>query len=563
MRNAYDLVRGCFAVDGARTPWFFQAAGLKQYLLSGPDGTLLLPDGTTSRSPSPAAIWKLSGVGPNTLRLASGVSKSFVRTQGCVAYPEAAPGATGTPFRSRGRRVKGFADIHFHPTADLRAGGRVLHGQTFSPLGIPVALGGDADDHGPEGALDVTGLLLRGGPVGTAGWPTFADWPTYDTNTHQQVYWTWLQRMYLAGLRLAVAQLVEDAPLCNIEPLKSHSCDEGDTIALEAQRMRALQDYVDAQSGGPGRGWLRLVTSSAQARRVIRSGRLAVLLGVESSNPFGCSQVAGVPQCDRDDVDRGMARFQALGIRTLFVEHWVDNAFGGAALEEGTKGTFISAMQVTSTGQPFTTGACPSPEQGASCNVKGLTDLGRYAVGKLFAAHIMIEADHLSEPAREEVLALADRAGVPVLSSHTDTGGLWTHANLRRLYAGGGLATATRDVTSKLPERILRFAADGAPAVPLGTDTGGFADLPAADPSVPKLTYPFRLNRVTFTRQVSGSRTFDLNTDGVAHYGLFADQLAQMRAQPRGVEAFNVLMHSAEAYLQTWARAEHPPGRVG
>ena len=68
----------------------------------------------------------------------------------------------------------------------------------------------------------MTGNLLRSGlPVGThdnGGWPAFAGWPTHDTITHQQIYHRWLQRAWLAGERLVVAQTVEDEPLCGIEP---------------------------------------------------------------------------------------------------------------------------------------------------------------------------------------------------------------------------------------------------------------------------------------------------------------------------------------------------------
>src|SRR5207302_1961419 len=84
------------------------------------------------------------------------------------------------------------------------------------------------------------------------------------------------------------AQLVEDQSLCNLEPRKSHTCDETQVIELELEHLRALQDYVDAQSGGRGRGWLRLVSDPWQARQVIEQGKLAVLVGVESSNLFDC-----------------------------------------------------------------------------------------------------------------------------------------------------------------------------------------------------------------------------------------------------------------------------------
>ncbi len=183
----------------------------------------------------------------------------LVSAKGCTPYPEAGPGATGRPFRGTNPdgTVFGFADTHLHITANLRAGGRVIHGEPFDRFGITEALGHDEDDHGADGSQDVTGNLLRTGlPFGTHdthGWPTFAGWPTNDTNTHQQVYYSWLQRAYDSGLRFVVAQTVEDQPICRIEPMRSHSCNEMHTIKLEVQELEGLQNYVDAQSGGPGR----------------------------------------------------------------------------------------------------------------------------------------------------------------------------------------------------------------------------------------------------------------------------------------------------------------------
>ena len=116
----------------------------------------------------------------------------------------------------------GFVDAHLHITAFMRAGGLVISGEPFDRFGIPAALGRDAKVHGSDGQLDYIGNLLRtGSPVGkndTHGWPTFTGWPTYNTQTHQQTYWVWLQRAWEAGERLVVAQTVDDAPLCRLEP---------------------------------------------------------------------------------------------------------------------------------------------------------------------------------------------------------------------------------------------------------------------------------------------------------------------------------------------------------
>jgi microsomal dipeptidase-like Zn-dependent dipeptidase len=594
--------------------FFLKPTRLGTYMLYGPDAKLLsvADGGATSRAdaPGPAAEWRPRRRGARfQIRSAANgrwlaadrnshalVTSSrpgrfrLTRSRGCKRYPEAALGASGRPFRGTRRdgSVRGYVDPHVHVVADLRGGGQVISGESFHRFGITEALGHDVDVHGADGSLDVTGNLLRSGnPAGThntQGWPAFSGWPTFDTYTHQQVYYRWLQRAWMGGMRLVVAQTVEDQPLCDIEPRKTHSCDETATIELEVARLRALQDYVDAQSGGRGRGWFRLVYNPRAARRVIARGNLAVIVGVESSNPFGCSQSRGEPHCDRAAIDAGIARMRKLGVRSMFIAHWVDNALGGAALEGGDKGVFIGAMNLSQTGSSFETGPCPYPGQGEEvqpagpepldpatgvapgtvpvypsgrqCNRKGLTDLGVYAVERLMDNHMLIEVDHLGEWGRQQVLEIAERRHYPLVSSHTGTGGSWAPEELRRLYALGGFASATVDDAAKLPEKILAFRQYDAKAAPgLSTDTGGFAALPGPDPSA--AGYPFRSfdKRVRFTRQRTGERTFDIRTDGVAHYGLMPDLLADVQRQHDGRRALSALLHSADAYLKTWRRA--------
>jgi microsomal dipeptidase-like Zn-dependent dipeptidase len=543
---AFALLALAPAAEATPLPGCYVIGGKKLYLKPATLTTYFTWDGTTR-----------SGEIPFKRR------QRFKRARGCTPYPEAELGTKGKTFKGKTRNgtVLGFADPHIHVTADLRAGGLVISGETFNKFGITEALGHDADVHGSDGSQDITGNLLRSGnPAGTHdthGWPSFAGWPTNDTYTHQQIYWRWLERAWMAGERLIGAMVVEDEPLCNIEPRKSHSCDETDTIKLAIERLHALQDYVDAQSGGRGKGFFRLVTTPEQARRAIERGKLAVLIGVESSNPFGCRLENGQPKCTKEQIDAGIALLKGLGVRSVFPAHWVDNALAGAALEEGDKGTFIAAMQLSYTGFPFQTGPCPEPGQGDSCNAKGLSDLGEYAIEKLMDAHLLIEADHLSELARLKVLEIAERRHYPLVSSHTNTGGFWTDEDLRRLYALGGFAVARLDDADKLPGDVNRYrafkSANRYLGVGLGSDTGGFNELPGAT----SLTYPFRPYRghVVFTRQRTGTRTFDLNTDGVAHYGLVPDLLAKLQSQPHGREAMDLLFHSAEAYLETWKRA--------
>ncbi len=526
---------------------------------------------------------------------------AFVPRSGCTPFPEAQVDATvhGAGTRTKHGRIFGFVDAHVHVTGNMRAGGDVISGEPYDRFGITTALGRDATVHGPNGSLDLTGNLLRSGvPVGTHdthGWPTFKGWPTFNSMTHQQAYYVWLERAWRAGMRMMVAQTADDAPICGLEPRRAvKTCSETSSVTAQIATLKGLQDYVDAQSGGRGRGWFRLVYSPSQARQVMSAGKLAVMIGIESSDLFGCGEAGGRAQCSRRTIDRGLARYKRLGVRGMFVAHWVNNAFSGTALEGGTKGVFINILNRFQTGSYFRTGRCPGAGQGvavqtlspgllralaaffpaaksianrpmpsypsgAQCNSRALTSLGRYLIRRMMANHMLIEVDHLSESARDEVLAIAAKSHYPLISSHNGTGGEWTPQELRRLFRLGGFAAVTPDIAPTLAAKIHTMASRGFVGVGLGTDTNGFSSLPGPRPDAAQhpLRYPFKSydGSVRFTRERTGARTFDLNRDGVAHYGLIADLIADMGRTRAGRRALPVLFNSAQAYVDTWQRA--------
>ena len=74
------------------------------------------------------------------------------------------------------------------------------------------------------------------------------------------------------------------------------------------------------------------------------------------------------------------------------------------------------------------------------------------------------------------------------------------------------------------------------------------------------MTYPFTgLGGVTVRKQRAGERVYDINADGVAQYGLYPDWIEDLRMVAGGTDGDRIvedMARGAEAYLQTWERAE-------
>ncbi|RYJ05133.1 MAG: hypothetical protein EON52_13160, partial [Actinomycetales bacterium] len=218
-------------------------------------------------------------------------------------------------------------------------GGDVHCGRPWHPYGVAYALQDCPDHKLANGAGAVLENFTRSGvPVGThdpVGWPTFKDWPAPDSLTHEGTYYKWLERSWRGGQRILVNLLVENNQLCNLYPLKRNSCDDMTSLRLQADDMRKLERYIDAQSGGPGRGWYRIVTDPWQARKVINQGKLAVVMGIETSVLFGCSSKLDKPTCTSAQIDRQLDEVHAMGVRQMELVNKFDNGLAGVAGDSG------------------------------------------------------------------------------------------------------------------------------------------------------------------------------------------------------------------------------------
>lgn len=563
-------------------------------LVSGADGTLTAAAGAVT---SKAARFELEA------------------TRGCATWQESRVGVVGpvvegdTPYGA----TQGYVDAHMHLMSQEFLGGRVMCGRTWHPYGITYAMVDCPDHQQADGRGAVLEDFLAGHTPGTGhdpvGWPTFAEWPRHDSLTHVGSYYTWMERNWRAGQRMLTALLVENNVLCEVYPYKKHRCDEMESVRREALRVFELQRYVDAQAGGPGRGWFRVVTDPLQARRVVNAGRLAVVLGIEVSRPLGCREIQGTSTCTDAEVEQQMQAVYDLGVRQMEMTNKFDNAFTGVKGDGGALGVLINGANAKETGHFWKmatcdektgaaqhdngqynladqsggqlgrdalfgailatsgpSGAAPVYPHGPHCNQDGLSAQGRLFLDAMAKRGMIFDPDHMSVPARNAALALMKAKGYSgVLSSHS-----WADNVIEnRVLALGGLVTPYAGGSSGFLGQWSRLRKNADPrflyGIGWGSDINGFGSQGGPRNPAPGkgVSYPFTgLGGVRVDALRAGQRTWDVNTEGVAHYGLYPDWVRDVEVQAGAAadEFRRDLANGVEAYLQMWERAVGVPG---
>ena len=540
---------------------------------------------------------------------------AFELIDGCATFPEVEVNVEGPVLGGAAshQEVRGFFDAHLHMMAFEFLGGRARCGRPWHAFGVTRALV-DCPDHEPGGHGAVLEQVLSrenpGTPHNTDGWPTFEGWPTYRSLTHEQIYYRWMERAWRGGLRMFTNLLVDNNQLCKIYPFKRNSCNEMDGVRLQAQRIRELERYIDAQNGGPGEGWFRIVTDPFEARRVINEGKLAVVLGIEVSVPLDCGEILGMPQCELGDVESGLDEVYDLGVRQMELVNKFDNAFSGVAGDAGSTGVVVNQGNKGETGHYWqmdtcdehaghahdkmqmnlhddggmpdeftgrdslagailslsgTSGVVPIYPQGPHCNIAGLSDLGRAMIKGMVQRGMIFDPDHMSALAQTQALdyiqgsaEIQDLPGEPaVISSHG-----WSNETIYpRIYQLGGVVTPYAGGSRGFADAWRQHREWADPRYPFGfgygADTNGFGSQggPRGADAEDPVTYPFTgFGGVTVDRQRSGTRAYDINTDGVAHYGLYPDWIEDLR-RLAGDAIVDDLARGPEAYLQMWERA--------
>jgi len=406
---------------------------------------------------------------------------AFTETEGCRSFPEADlnvnlnvdekqalsrpnPGTPGEDYTDR-EPVTGYADTHAHLNHFLGSGQTTFVGETFNPLGITEALKDCSSLHGIDGVTDLFGMAVDGHTSHeTSGWPDFDFWPTTYTSTHQQAYYRWLERSWLAGQRVLVQQMVSNEILCNIKKLIPSekigvTCDDMEIAELQLNNIYDMQDYIDAQCGGPGQGWFRIVTSSREARRVIGQGKMAVFLSLEFDTVFGAGidyfgryESGKISRDELDDelrnIEEQLDYFYERGVRSVFPIHAFNNGFGGAQLYQTPIFNLVNMME---RGSFFDVEAASNPrvqyrEDGIAvenpdemqalfpflpfvpitsdgqghCNTLGMSGLGEWLMEQLISRRMIIEIDHMGDHTLDRAMEILWEAKYPgVIASHT------------------------------------------------------------------------------------------------------------------------------------------------
>lgn len=392
-----------------------------------------------------------------------------------------------------------------------------------------------------------------------------------------------------------------------IEKAPGRSCDDMEAVDLQIAAAKQMETYIDSISGGPGKGWYRIVYSPQEARDAISQGQLAVVLGIEVDSLFNCSLRAS---CTPEYVSQELERYYEMGVRHLFPIHFYDNGFGGSAISND----LIAKRTVN----PPLTRDCKAEGytyNGGHCNARGLTDLGKFLIRAMISKGMIIDIDHMSALSFNDALDIAEAFKYPVVSSHTgfidiSKGDKNHEGNLkaeqveriRKLegmvalilhqgkineidtYRGSGSTVIEHTCagTSETWAQAYLYAIEkmnGAP-VGIGTDfNGGIIQTgprfgPESCPGnrileIPEIgvgivgpnnpvVYPFvsEATGATMERSTVGKKTFSINEDGLAHVGMLPDFIADLRALGLTNEDLSPLLNSAEGYIQVWERAE-------
>ncbi|RKH00755.1 peptidase M19 [Corallococcus sp. CA047B] len=504
--------------------------------------------------------------------------------------------------------VGGFAEMHHHMFAEEAFGGGWFHGSHTGTLAS--CDGGEPESDHARVRMDLRDMLNlcpNSGSVNLGGVPILSDvfgvggalasevigqvegtqgdtglhlgrkdvntqWPRWDTIAHQQAWEGWLNKARQGGMSLVMVSLVSNEFLCKALPYQNlkRPCDEMMDVDVQLQMARDFDARTD---------WAEIALSPAHARQIIASGKLAMVLSIESSKLFGTK-----------DWRSELNRVYSLGVRSLQPVHQLDNRFGGAAPHNAIfqVAQFLENCHIDTdcglTGSGFTLGF----DVDANCkNTKGLTADGKALVQEMMAKGMIIDIAHMSEKSVQDTYAVSQantwyplmishghfrEIMNPALAANEKTTPSWVVRYVRQTGGMFGLRTAhdeTRDYTrtavanscqgsTRSLAQAYEFGRQGLKVnMGFGADLNGFIQQTRprfGDFGACSAGFRAEADAQREQQRVSGPGRLGTDFDiyGLAHVGLLPDvvkDLKQLGVNTSGLEG------SSENYIRMWERA--------
>jgi len=515
----------------------------------------------------------------------------------------------------------GFVDMHTHPMSNLAFGGKLIHGgpdvgsllpadadchQKVRATSLEQALGNDNGTHGGWGLDNGCGDEIRKQviksledqkhnfpmPGRAHGAPDFGAWPRWNDITHQKMWIDWIRRAYDGGLRVMVSLATNNATLA--AAVSGPGDGPTDDRASGDLQITEIKGLVARH-----RDFMEIAYSAADLQRIVTAGHLAIVLGVELDNIGNFNKVPGLSDAM---IRSEIARLYGEGVRYIFPIHVIDNKFGGTAVYEGAfntsnyreTGSFwdiecaapsdqityryspdgwdaaVAFVKATKLGIDIARNPPTPPACSGHVNRKGLTAQGEFAIREMMRQGMLIDIDHMSQKSANRALEIAESipgGGYPVNSGHNSLRAVSGHsensrtnAQLRKiavLHGMVGVGFEGVDAHKFAQNYAAVLYAMGNSGAAIGTDLNGMVMGPGPRPGS-SIHYD-----ASFPKSRSGTKEWDYNAEGVAHYGLLNEYVKDMRTAPSAAPIIDdSFMHSADYFFKTWEKAEAQKANV-
>ncbi|MEA2713668.1 MAG: hypothetical protein QOK27_1629 [Gemmatimonadales bacterium] len=463
------------------------------------------------------------------------------------------------------------------------------------------------------------------------GYPDFLDWPKWNDITHQKMWYEWVRRAHDGGLRVLVALATNNRTLA--DALVGPGDAPTDDKSSADLQVNEIKSFV-----GRHPDFMEVAYGAADVKRIVQANKIAVVLGVEIDNIGDFNQLPpnllAVPGPGTAIIPNEIQRLYDEGVRYVLPIHVSDNVFGGTAVYKDDFNTanfretgHFWEIECADVGDDIThtytevydplraAGAfvklgmdpfrhpgpgpvCPGGAPGKSRghrNARGLTLQGIFAIKEMMKRGMIVDIDHMSHHSAEKTLEIGEQFGYPIVSGHSgirgqaggDAENSRTRSQLARISKLHGMFGLGSDGTSRAAwanqyqaaMNIMGYpTADPSKAVyrngaiSFGSDLNGLVKGPT----------PGGLSRDKmyvggFQPSKSGSKTWYYDTEGVAHYGMMADFVVDLRTAqsneytgaegiPLGVAGpdlvDNHLNRSANYFWHMWELIEARKGSV-